>query len=177
MTSDEDVETIATLKKQKIAISAELRVYIAEADKLRELLSKEKMKNLEVLSNIDATSSMMHKKEIEVLQINHAQRIQNLQTSFDERLETFKNTSQSIIDELKIQNASLHERLKATTPPLIPDQEIKTKLDMTIHQHEEEKKSLLIEAKKCAEMISKLQIDVDDNNKLISSLESKDHSK
>ena len=64
MTSDEDVETIATLKKQKIALSAELKVYMAEAEKLRELLSKEKTKNLEVLGNIEATSSEMHKKEV-----------------------------------------------------------------------------------------------------------------
>ena len=111
MTSDEDVETIATLKKQKIAMSAELKVYMAEADKLRELLSKEKTKNLEVLANIEATSSEMHNKEVEVLRMNHAQRVQILLTSFEERLKTSKDASQAIIDDLKIQNASLHERI------------------------------------------------------------------
>merc|ERR1712016_75850 len=114
----------------------------------------------------------MPKKEVEVLRTNHAQRIQTLLTSFDERLKTSKDTSQAIIDELKIQNASLKERLK--TPPPISDQEIKTKLDMTIRQHEEEKKSFLLEAKKCSEMISNLQVVVEENNEVISSLESQE---
>merc|ERR1712016_374931 len=114
----------------------------------------------------------MPKKEVEVLRTNHAQRIQTLLTSFDERLKTSKDTSQAIIDELKIQNASLKERLK--TPPPISDQEIKTKLDNTIRQHEKEKESFLLETKKCSEMISNLQVVVEENNEVISSLESQE---
>merc|ERR1712240_100949 len=169
MTSDEDIETIATLKKQKIALTAELKVSMDETEKLRELLSKEKTKNLEVLSNIEATSSEMHIKEVEVLRTNYTQRVQALLTSCEERLKPSKDPSQAIIDELKNQNASLKERLK--TPPAISDQETKTKLDMMIRQHEEEKKSSLLEAKKAVEMISNLQVAVEENNEVISSLE------
>ena len=99
MTSDEDVETITTLRKQKIALTAELKVSVAETEKLRELLSKEKTKNLEVLANIDATSSEMHKKEVEVLRMNHAQRVQILLTSFDERLKTSTHSGPRDQDE------------------------------------------------------------------------------
>ena len=169
MTSDEDVETITTLRKQKIALTAELKVSVAETEKLRELLSKEKTKNLEVLSNIEATSSEMHIKEVEVLRTNYTHRVQALLTSCDDRLKTSKDTSQAIIDELKIQNASLKERLK--TPPPISDQEIKKKLDMAIRQHEEEKESFLLEAKKCSAMVSNLQVVIEENNEVISSLE------